>query len=584
MRRPPAGWLACTLAAAGILMASPGPARAANSPLAGNWKVVVLSGGNELAVWLVEIETKGLKPKASLLSTGLKSFQNSKLTKFTADDRTVRFHFKVSSRRGGAVDFDVVAYLPKGEKAPKHLLGSVGYGNREFARLDRTKDDELDPTKAVKKGPAADALQALGKIDPEDQREQIIALKKILKNHPEDPAAYIVNWHLLRILANKKKSTEKELRPFANGALKLAAPYGREMTLYTNILMANQFAEKWQEVALSYLKKAQRLLAASDTPAEKVAVLKPLARLLRKTGKDQEAKTVSQQVAKLDDLIDKEFLKTAIPFKPEAFKGRTKKSDRVVVVELFTGAQCGPCVPADIAFDALLKTFQAKDVVLLQYHLHIPRPDVLTNKDSLMRAKFYEAESTPSVFVNGDNGPGLGGPRQAARLSYDKLRKAVEEDLEKDPQAGLKLTVKRQGETVDVSATVSGLKKTGEDVQLRFVLVEDVVRYLGSNGQRLHHHVVRAVRGGGEDFALEKKTATKAVKFDLKALRKTLDKYLVGFKDPLTQKKPFADDDRPLDLKHLKVVAFIQDNKSKEILAAAQADVPGGKEKDKSDS
>ena len=40
---------------------------------------------------------------------------------------------------------------------------------------------------------------------------------------------------------------------------------------------------------------------------------------------------------------------------------------------------------------------------------------------------------------------------------------------------------------------MADLKKTGEKVRLRFVLVEDVARYVGGNGQRLHHHVVRAL-------------------------------------------------------------------------------------------
>ena len=50
-----------------------------------------------------------------------------------------------------------------------------------------------------------------------------------------------------------------------------------------------------------------------------------------------------------------------------------------VLVELFTGAECPPCVAADLAFDALGKTYKPTDVVLLEYHLHIPGPDALTN-------------------------------------------------------------------------------------------------------------------------------------------------------------------------------------------------------------
>ena len=49
---------------------------------------------------------------------------------------------------------------------------------------------------------------------------------------------------------------------------------------------------------------------------------------------------------------------------PPVYAGRKGKSDRVVLVELFTGAQCPPCVTADLAFDALDKTYKPDDVVL----------------------------------------------------------------------------------------------------------------------------------------------------------------------------------------------------------------------------
>jgi hypothetical protein len=101
------------------------------------------------------------------------------------------------------------------------------------------------------------------------------------------------------------------------------------------------------------------------------------------------------------------------------------------------------------------------------------------------------------------------------------------------------------------------------------VLIEDVVRYVGSNGQRLHHHVVRALPGGDEGFAVGeggKHTAS----VNLGKLRKALDTYLTEF----AAKRPFRDDERPMDLSWLRVVAFVQDDDSREILAARQVDVP----------
>jgi hypothetical protein len=44
-------------------------------------------------------------------------------------------------------------------------------------------------------------------------------------------------------------------------------------------------------------------------------------------------------LAKIDAELDKQYLATVPPFKPKAYAGRKEKSDRVVVCELFTGAE-----------------------------------------------------------------------------------------------------------------------------------------------------------------------------------------------------------------------------------------------------
>ena len=61
-----------------------------------------------------------------------------------------------------------------------------------------------------------------------------------------------------------------------------------------------------------------------------------------------------------------------------------KDANKVAVLELFTGAQCPPCVAADVAFDALEKSYKHTDLILLQYHMHIPGPDPLTNPDTML--------------------------------------------------------------------------------------------------------------------------------------------------------------------------------------------------------
>ena len=53
-------------------------------------------------------------------------------------------------------------------------------------------------------------------------------------------------------------------------------------------------------------------------------------------------------------------------------------------------------------------------------------------------------------------------------------------------------------------------------------------------------------------------------------LRKKLNGYLTEF----SKKAQFPNPERPLNLKKLKVVALIQDDDSKKVFQAAQADVP----------
>jgi hypothetical protein len=324
------------------------------------------------------------------------------------------------------------------------------------------------------------------------------------------------------------------------------------------------------DLALEYARKVAADVKEDTGP--NLPKLKLLATALHNAGKADEAKAVEARVTKVETKLDEEFEKDAIGFEPKPFGGRLSKSDRVAVVELFTGAQCPPCVAADIAFDAALKSYKPKDVILLQYHLHIPGPDALTNADSEARQEFYgdEVGGTPTAFINGKVSEPMGGFKPNGESSFEKLSSALAKALEQTPKAQIKLKVDRKGDSIDLSAAVDDVQFPGEKVRLRFVLVEEKVRYPGRNGQRLHHHVVRAFPGGVNGFALKDKSSKQSANVSLKEVRESLEKYL----DKAGTRRPFPDDERPLDLKHLKVVAMVQDDDNKEIVQAVQADVP----------
>src|SRR5581483_4273208 len=159
------------------------------------------------------------------------------------------------------------------------------------------------------------------------------------------------------------------------------------------------------------------------------------------------------------------------------------KSDRAVLVELFTGAECPPCAAADLALDGLMKTYKPADVICLQYHCHIPAPDPLTSPDAEDRLGYYQDQisGAPTVFIAGKVGPPGGGPAAAAEKKYQSYRPPIDAALEKP--AGVKLTLgaAKKGAAYELTAGVTDLEKPGPKVMLRFVLAEERVRFAGGN-------------------------------------------------------------------------------------------------------
>src|SRR5262249_37285266 len=147
-----------------------------------------------------------------------------------------------------------------------------------------------------------------------------------------------------------------------------------------------------------------------ESPASLKRVLSVLAATLEKAGKADEAKEVLARVKKLDFRI-----------KPKPYTERKGKSDRVVLVELFTGAQLAPGQAVAMAFDALEKTFKPSEGVFLEYHLSTPQPAPLTCPDSEARAKSYDDKirGLPTAMLNGNVSAAGGGAAEDATERYE---------------------------------------------------------------------------------------------------------------------------------------------------------------------
>jgi hypothetical protein len=555
------------LLALGVALAAVAQAPAA-VPLAGSWNLALIQPGQEITLCLVKVEDRAGKPSLRVLG-GADIFSNVSVEDVESDE-----HFLRCTLRAGPNPFRLTLCIPPGGDRAATTKGSLLLADQaEALVVSRTDATEYDQKKAFKQ---SDGAEDLGKaMQSQDAKEQARLLTELIDSQKGKPVTLPARQILLAAKVQAGEEAAK-LEAAAAGYLQQAAEHGPGYEQYARLEAARLLvgSEKGASLALKYARAAEKEIPDSDTPRT-IAMLKVLSRALHRAGREAEAKPVDARLEAKESALDEEFRKKAVPFEPEAPAPRSGKSDRVVLVELFTGAQCPPCVAADVAFDAALMAYKPADVALLQYHLHVPGPDPLTSPDSEARAEHYNSDipGTPATLLNGRPTRSLGGPPEEGKTSYGTLRSAIDQARNRAAEASLSLEVKRAGDRIDLQADVSNLRRTGDKVRLRFVLVEEVVRYAGSNRQRLHHHVVRAFPGGVKGVALEKNADSKTASITLADLKKQLGEYL----DKAAEQQPFPDEDRPLKLEHFKVVAFIQDDATREVLQAAQADVSESK-------
>lgn len=499
---------------------------------AGVWKLSLpVVRGNESSPapqWLVKLEQKDGKWAGSVVAGSL-GWDKTTLENLTVADGLVKFQMKTPKLA-----------LPCEVKVGKDPKATKLYGTATLRR-DATPV-ELERT-------------ALASLDAFDQ------LRDVFGKQPLGCEAVEMALRLLQ-RSQEKKAKPAEVRAWAEKAVKSAELYGpvwqRDILLLVAQVLAEQ--EGYEGIAVGYAKRAERLVDPKEHPLAQKKVLDVLIAALKKSGGDKEATLVQGRLAKLDFRI-----------KMKPFAGRKAKSDRAVLVELFTGAECPPCVAADLAFDALGKSYKPTEVILLQYHLHFPGPDPLTSPDGVARGGYYgdEIRGMPTMLFNGGEVNGQGGGRDAAGDKYEEYVDTIDPLLETPAKAAITLGVTRKDNKVTIATKVESAA-TGKEVRLRLALIEEAVNYKGGNGVPVHHHVVRAMPGGADGTVVTDKSFKKDFTVDLDELKKTLTTYL----EKHNEKQAFPNKDRPLELKKLKVVAFLQNDRGGEVLQAVQADVP----------
>jgi hypothetical protein len=553
-----------------LVLASGLQTRAQEAPsLLGVWKVIdTMQTGQNIVLGIVHIQSNEGKPELTWVAHGHQVLENAAVENMRFGEDGV--HFDLKTER---ITFRVAAYAPEGERRPKTLRGSVQIrSQRDPLTMEKTLKKEIAPADVASPNPDFEALRKVRDAGNGKEAEDI--LRGVLKEHAGKPVAYFAGQRLLKSL-EEQDAKEDALREGVDLWVKSAGPFGRELEQHVRLEASRMLllSENGTGVALAVAQDAIKNVKPDDPKGEQVAVFK-LVRdaLLANDPRNQQLKALNERIEKIETALDAEYEKTALPFEPEEVEPRNTPGKRVAVVELFTGAQCPPCVSADLAFDGLLKTYAPSDAIFLQYHLHIPAPDPLTNADAEKRSEFYgdDVGGTPSMFLNGKPTPPMGGFRQHGKERYEAMRELVDKALKAESRVEIKVDVSRKADRIDVVASVSEIEKPSPDLRLRLVLVEDVVRYPGNNGIRLHHHVVRSFPGGVDGLPVKNASAEQKARIDLLQLTKQLEDYLIES----NKDNPFLDSERPLKLDHLKVVAFLQNDVTKEILQAVQVDVP----------
>jgi hypothetical protein len=267
----------------------------------------------------------------------------------------------------------------------------------------------------------------------------------------------------------------------------------------------------------------------------------------------------------LDDFKDEIYRKRVLSFadKPAA---EAPEGNRLVLCELFTGSSCPPCVGADIATGALEVSYPKTQVIVLRYHQHIPGPDPLTNADGEDRfSNYYRGQGTPTVLLNGAPVNNVGGYLPNAPDIYRGLKTLIDQQLAETATAKVRVNARVLDGNLQIVADVPNLdqlKDDAKDLRLRVIIAEDEVHFLARNGVRSHEMIVRhMVDGPGgiepQDGKLELRKS-----IPLAELKSSLADYLKKFEENEGIDFPA----KPLDLKRLHVIAFVQNDESHEIL------------------
>jgi|CZKP01.1.fsa_nt_gi tetratricopeptide (TPR) repeat protein len=260
----------------------------------------------------------------------------------------------------------------------------------------------------------------------------------------------------------------------------------------------------------------------------------------------------------------------------ETGKYTNKSKGKVLLAELFTGAECGPCQSADVAFDKLSEYFPRNTLAIIEYHVNIPGPDPMTNPNTFSRYMYYGGNfGTPTAILEGKEMVTGGGPKYLAANRFSLYKYALSKYENQKPEVIISGKAVKEGNNINLNLNLKGKTKDQKCV-LHIALVEKSVNYTGSNTIDKHRFVVRSLIDNESGTTIASNKISKSL--DLNKIEDGLKNYL---DDPTKQpswRQSFgppswkARTDK-LNRDNLAVVAWIQNPETREIINSIFVDI-----------
>ena len=288
------------------------------------------------------------------------------------------------------------------------------------------------------------------------------------------------------------------------------------------------------------------------------------------------AKAHNGNEAGLEEALDKAYRdKFPNPVTPEKYAPTAGRTNKLVLLEMFTGSGCPPCVASDLALDAAMARY-ADHIISLVYHEHIPQPDPMVGANNNDRRLYYSVTGVPTFEIDGSmvanatgSNPG-GGARTNAPNVYNNYKASIDKALEMPARAALTVNATGEGDQISVTVNVATLPADAKDLRLHIVLAEKELKFTGENGIRFHPMVVRATAGDkGAGLPISAPGTTKFT-FSLSTIKDEVTKSLAAEMEKRHKGEPAGSTPREyaaevrgpytaIDTSELVVVAFLQE-------------------------